>query len=170
MTQTHPPPLPWLLRYTRTLLRRFVGLNVSQINPLLYVGGQFRAGQWPLLYAQGIRAVLSMQIEHEDRFAGPPPDRTLRLHVVDHRAPSLEQLTAGVQFLAAAHQDGLPVLVHCRAGKGRAPTMAAAYLVAHHGMDARAALRYLAAQRPIVALNRVQRQRLHEWSQHVGAG
>lgn len=153
--------------YWKTQWRRFFGLNVSQIEPLLFVGGEFRASQWPLLYELGIRAVLNLQAEREDLFTDTPPERTLRLLVRDYFAPSIEQLTEGVAFLAAAHADQLPVLVHCHAGVGRAPMTTAAYLVAQRGMEHRAAVAYLRAARPIIGLNWSQLRRLHEWEQHV---
>jgi protein-tyrosine phosphatase len=147
----------------RAQWQRFFGLNVSQIDPLLFVGGGFSTRQWPLLHALGVRAVLSLQAERADSFAGTPPERVLRLHVIDYTAPSLEQLREGVAFLADAHAAGLPVLVHCRAGVGRAPTTAAAYLMMHHGMSAEAALARLRAARPIIGLNLLQISRLREW-------
>lgn len=62
-------------RYLGSQWRRAFGLNVSLIDPLLFVGGQFRPEQWPALHALGVRAVLSLQQEREDRFAGAPPER-----------------------------------------------------------------------------------------------
>lgn len=153
--------------YLRTQLQRVFGLNVSPVGQLLFVGGQFRADQWPQLQALGVRAVLSLQAEHEDRFSGTPPERALRLLVADFHAPTIAQLSEGVAFIAAAHAEGLPVLVHCHAGVGRAPLMAAAYLVAVHNMPHRTALAHLRAARPIVALNVRQLARLREYERHV---
>ncbi len=156
-------PLAW--HYTQTLWRRFFGLNVSHIEPLLFVGGQFRATQWPLLHKMGIRAVLNLQAEREDQFSGPLPERALRLPVIDFTAPSLEQIATGVAFITDAHANGLPVLVHCHAGVGRAPLTAAAYLMRQRAMDHRAALEYIRSARPIVAVNAGQLARLREWEE-----
>lgn len=153
--------------YIQSTLRRFWGLNVSQVAPLLFVGGQFRPRQWPALYNLGVRAVLSLRAEYEDRFVGTPPERVLRLLVADYTAPALEQFSEAVEFIAAAHADRLPVLVHCRAGVGRAPATAAAYLMAHHQMDHRAALMFIGAARPIISLNMFQVRRLREWEQYL---
>jgi protein-tyrosine phosphatase len=111
--------------------------------------------------------VLSLQAEREDRFSGSPPERTLRLRVPDFHAPTLAQLSEGVAFIASAHADGLPVLVHCHAGVGRAPLMAAAYLVAVHDMSYRTALAHLRAARPIIAPNLRQIARLREYEKRV---
>ena len=150
----------------RTAWDKAFGLNVSRIYDNLYVGGQFTPEQWPRLHALGIRAVLSLQEEYEDRFAGTPPERSLRLLVPDFQAPTLEQLQAGVAFIEAAHADELPVMVHCHAGMGRAPLTAAAYLVTC-GASVEAALIHITEQRPIVGLNTVQLKRLYEWESLV---
>jgi predicted protein tyrosine phosphatase len=150
------------LRYLRTQLRRGFGLNVSRIDDLLFVGGQFRARQWPALRALGIRAVLSLQAEREDTFHGPPPDRALRLLVPDFYPPSIEQLQEAVAFIQAAHAELLPVLVHCHAGVGRAALTTGAFLIAG-GMSHAEAFAYLRRARPIVALNAIQQARLAEW-------
>ncbi|NTW00545.1 MAG: dual specificity protein phosphatase family protein [Oscillochloris sp.] len=153
--------------YLRVQLQRLFGLNVSHVWPMLFVGGQFRASQWPQLYALGIRAVLNLQAEHEDSYVGIPPDRALRLLVTDFHAPTLNQMSEGVAFIAAAHADGLPVFVHCHAGVGRAPLMAAAYLVAVHNMSYRTALIHLRATRPIIAPNPRQIVRLREYEKQI---
>ncbi len=154
------PPHAWL--YLRTQLRRGFGLNVSRIDDLLFVGGQFRARQWPALRALGIRAVLSLQAEREDTFHGLPPDRALRLQVPDFYPPSIEQLQEAVVFIQAAHAEQLPVLVHCHAGVGRAALTASAFLIAG-GMSHAEAFAHLRRARPIIALNAIQQARLAEW-------
>jgi protein-tyrosine phosphatase len=153
--------------YLRAQWQRVFGLNASLVAPMLFVGGQFHPSQWPDLHKLGVRAVLNLQAEYEDRFSGPPPARTLRLRVNDFHAPTIAQLSAGVAFIAAAHAEGLPVLVHCHAGIGRAPLMAAAYLVAVHEMPYRAALAHLRTARPIIAPNPRQIVRLREYAERI---
>lgn len=159
----------WFRLYLDTEWQRFFGINATQITPLLFVGGQFRPSQWPGLVAMGVRAVLSLRKNHEDTFSGTPPEHYLRVLVKDHYAPSIEQLTQAVAFIAAAHADNLPVLVHCHAGIGRAPTTAAAYLMATQSMDYRTAVQSIAIARPIINLNTRQRQRLREWHEYISA-
>lgn len=160
-----PPPLSrpahlWL--YARTQWRRAFGLNITRIDDLLYVGGQFRPRQWPGLHALGVRAVLSLQDEREDVFHGEPPARTLRLRVLDFHPPTIDQLREAVDFIAAAHAEQLPVMVHCHAGVGRASLTASAYLVSR-GMTGSEAFERVRRARPIVLLNGPQRARLEEW-------
>lgn len=155
--------------YLRTQWARYFGLNVSQVAPLLLVGGQFRPAQWAALHALGVRAVLSLQAEREDGFAGPPPERALRLPVVDFTPPSLEQLEEGVAFIGAAHEARLPVFVHCHSGVGRAPLMAAAYLMASVGHGHQEALAHIRAARPIIGPNAGQLARLREYERRLRA-
>lgn len=157
--------LPW--SYLRAIWQRSFGTNLSQVEPLLFVGGAFSAGQWPLIARRGVRAVLNLQAEREDSFEGLPPERTLRLPVPDHEAPSLHQLDAAVGFIASAIAADLPVLVHCHAGVGRAPTTAAAYVMACYGLDSSTAIAYLRRSRPMIAPNQAQCNRLREWEQRL---
>jgi predicted protein tyrosine phosphatase len=151
-----------LWHYAATQWRRVFGLNVTQIDDVLFVGGQFAAAQWPKLHACGVRAVLSLQAEREDSFHGPPPDRALRLPVEDYHPPTVDQLHAAVAFIRSAHTDRLPVLVHCHAGVGRASLTASAYLMTQ-GLGYIEAFSRIRRARPIVALNAAQLERLIEW-------
>jgi protein-tyrosine phosphatase len=153
-----------LRAYLATQWRRAFGVNVSRFDERLFIGGQFRPDQWPVLHTLGVRAVLSLQEEYEDVFEGHPPERTLRLLVPDYHPPTVEQLREAVAFITAAHADNLPVMIHCHAGVGRAPLTAAAYLIAR-GHAADAALEAIRIVRPIVALNEIQMARLQEWAQ-----
>jgi len=153
-------------RYLRTQWRRVFGLNITQIDELLFVGGQFRPRQWPALHALGICAVLSLQAEYDDQFHGSPPARTLRLEVLDFHPPTVEQLHQAVAFIESARAERLPVMVHCHAGIGRAALTASAYLVAQ-GLDHAAAFQIIRRARPIVVLNAMQQARLAEWERVV---
>jgi|HigsolmetaAR201D_1030396.scaffolds.fasta_scaffold36576_1 Predicted protein-tyrosine phosphatase len=165
-TKTHNA----FLHYLHTQFRRMFGVNITQIEPLLFVGGQFRPDQWPKIYKLGVRAVLSLQAEYEDRFEGAPEPRTLRLLVPDYHSPSVKQLQEAVDFISQAHAEELPVFIHCHAGMGRAPLTAASYLMATRAWDHTQALRYLRQARPIISLNERQRQRLVEWEKHLQQG
>lgn len=159
-----PPPNDaarlWL--YAITQWRRMFGLNVSQVDDLLFVGGEFTPTQWPDLSALGIRAVLSLQAEREDQFDGSPPDRTLRLLVEDFHPPTIVQLREAVAFIDGCRVAGLPVLIHCHAGVGRASLTASAYLMTR-GLSQVEAFNSIQRARPIVMLNGIQLERLIEW-------
>lgn len=158
-----PPSEParlWL--YATTQWRRIFGLNVSRVDDLLFVGGEFTPIQWADLSALGIRAVLSLQAEREDQFEGQPPDRALRLPVADFHPPTIDQLREAVAFIDGCRADSLPVLIHCHAGVGRASLTASAYLVTQ-GLSHVVAFDTVRRARPIVALNAIQLERLIEW-------
>ncbi len=168
-TGAPPPsnPARWW-RYVRTQWNRFLGLNATRLTETIWVGGQFRATQWPLLRAKGVRAVLSLQAEHTDAFHGTPPDAALRIAVEDFHPPTVEQLQQAVDFITQAHAANQPVLIHCYAGVGRASLTTCAYLVAQ-GMSADDAFAYVRRERPIVRLNGRQWAGLRAWEAHVQA-
>lgn len=103
--------------------------EVSQITPHLHVGGQYRRRGWRCLERRGVTAVVNMRTEFDDEAVGIAPPRYLYLPTIDDRPPSLEDLQAGVEFMLEEVRRGGGVYVHCGAGVGRAPSMAAAYLV-----------------------------------------
>ncbi len=103
--------------------------SVSQIAPQLHVGGQYRRRGWQRLAARGITAVVNLRAEFDDAAAGIAPERYLHVPAVDDTPPTLEQLHEGAAFIAEEIARGGGVYIHCGAGVGRAPTMAAAYLV-----------------------------------------
>jgi len=129
--------------------------SVSQITPQLHVGGQYRRRGWPRLAARGITAVVNLRVEFDDNDAGIAPPRYLYLPAVDDTPPALEQLRDGVTFMADEIARGGGVYVHCGAGVGRAPTMAAAYLVST-GMTPDEAWAHIRAVRPFIRLKPVQ--------------
>jgi protein tyrosine phosphatase (PTP) superfamily phosphohydrolase (DUF442 family) len=100
-----------------------------QVTPQLYVGGQMRSAGWRWMALRGITGVLNLRENHDDRVHGVPPDAYLWLPTQDDHAPAMEHLRSGVAFISQIIQQGGKVYVHCASGVGRAPTLAAAYLV-----------------------------------------
>jgi predicted protein tyrosine phosphatase len=123
--------------------------SVSQITPQLHVGGQYRRRGWARLAARGIAAVVNMRIEFDDNDAAIAPAHYLYLPTLDDQVPTLEQLRAGVDFIAAEVDQGRGVYIHCGAGIGRAPLMAACYLVST-GLTPDQAWARIQAVRPFV--------------------
>ncbi len=139
-------------------VRAVRGANIrrlSQITPELFVGGQYRRRGWPIIAGWGITAVINMRMEFDDRAAGIAPPRYLHLPVEDDAAPTLDQLQAGVQFIAEEVAAGGKVYIHCGAGVGRAATMAAAFLVST-GMSPAEAWERLRTVRPFIKPTSVQ--------------
>jgi hypothetical protein len=129
--------------------------SVSQITPHLHVGGQYRRRGWPRLAARGVTAVVNLRIEHDDRDAGIAPPRYLYLPTVDDEPPTLQDLRTGADFIAQEVARGGGVYVHCGAGVGRAPALAAAYLVST-GMSPGQAWETIRRMRPFIRPNPAQ--------------
>jgi hypothetical protein len=104
-------------------------LRYCPATPQLYVGGQINARGWRWLAARGLTADVNMRSEFDDAAHGIEPDAYLWLPTEDDHAPSLDQLGTGADFIQGVISGGRKVYVHCASGVGRAPTMAAAYLV-----------------------------------------
>lgn len=100
------------------------------------------------LNRRGVRALISLTEK-------PPSASSLRraglagvhLPIADFTAPTLAQIAAAVSAIDDFRARGLPVAVHCAAGRGRTGTILAAYLVSQ-GATAEAAIEQIRTQRP----------------------
>jgi len=137
--------------------------SVSEIQPHLHVGGQYRRRGWRRLESRGVTAVVNMRIEVDDRALGIAPDRYLHLLVEDDHAPTLEQLRMGVEFITAEIEQGGSVYIHCGSGIGRAATMAAAYLVST-GLTEDEAWARIRTVRPFIRPTPVQVEQLRRFA------
>ncbi len=99
-------------------------IRYSQITSQIYVGAQHnQAGKLERL---NINGDVNMRSEFDDATNGLALDHYCYLPTVDGQAPTIEQLIEGVIFIKNLLADGGKVYIHCNAGVGRAPTMAAA--------------------------------------------
>jgi hypothetical protein len=138
-------------------------LRYCQITPELYVGGRMNARGWRRLAAQGLTASLNMRSEFDDAVYGLGPEDYLWLPTDDDHAPTLDQLRQGVGFIRATLERGGRVYVHCASGVGRAPTMAAAYLVST-GLTPGEALALIRKTRPFIKPMAVQVAALEQFA------
>jgi predicted protein tyrosine phosphatase len=125
---------PWVsfLGLAEFFMRFLTGAPIqrlSQITPQLHISGQHQGRGWKTLSQRGITAMINMRTEFDDQTAGIAPPRYMHLKIIDNTPPTLEHLQAGSDFIAQEITQGGKVYIHCAAGVGRAPTMAAAYLV-----------------------------------------
>lgn len=132
----------------------------SEITPDITISGQYQKHGWPILAKRGITAVINMRTEWDDQAAGIAPPRYMHLKVIDNTPPTLEMLQAGVDFIKQEVANGGKVYIHCAAGVGRAPTMAAAYLIST-GMTPDAALDHIRKIRPFIRPTPAQIAQLH---------
>lgn len=135
----------------------------SNISDYLHVGGQYLPRGWRRLKNRGVNAVINMRSEFDDAQAGIAPAQYLHLPTVDNTAPRLEDLREGVEFIERILKQGGEVYVHCEAGVGRAPTMAAAYLVSQ-GMKPTAAWDLLRDRRPFIRPTLQQVEQIEEFA------
>ncbi|MGC9521138.1 MAG: protein-tyrosine phosphatase family protein, partial [Anaerolineae bacterium] len=134
------------------LVRRTRGYSIpelSRVAPNLYVGGQHTAGGLEEMRDLGITAVINMREEADDRARKVALDHYLWLPTTDDAAPAQEDLARGVAFIEEQVSAGRGVYIHCASGVGRAPTMAAAYLV-HRGATPQEAWASIRRGRPFV--------------------
>ncbi|GAB4522228.1 MAG: hypothetical protein OHK0046_34550 [Anaerolineae bacterium] len=141
-----------LLRVVTQIVRIVTGHPVyrySKITPNLYVGGQHRVHGLPSMEAEGITATINLRREFDDLAAGVAMPHHLYLPTRDNTPLSLEHLRDGVAFIEQEVANGGKVYIHCGVGVGRAPTLAAAYLVST-GLTPREAWRQIRDIRPFI--------------------
>lgn len=139
----------WLKEKALRQQQGFSPPEVSQVLPLLYVGGQHYPHGLAAMRTLGIGAVLNLRTESDDAARGVALEHYLWLKVPDDTAPAAEELARGADFVAAQIAAGRGVYVHCASGVGRAPTAAAAYLVTT-GLSAAAAWTAIRRVRPFI--------------------
>jgi len=141
----------------------------STITPHLFVGPQYRRRGKRRLEEWGVTGVVNLRAESDDAALGLTLADYCYLPTVDDEAPTLDHLREGVAFIERVVQQGGKVYIHCAGGIGRAPTMAAAYLVAQ-GQSVDEALATIRRARPFIRLMPPQLERLREFEQSVREG
>ena len=137
-------------------------LRYSRITPQLYVGPQFNARGKRHLEAEGITAVVNLRTEFDDAAHGLAFPRYCYLPTIDDDSPSVEHFQKGVDFIHAEIEAGGKVYIHCKAGVGRAPTMAAAYLIAR-GYSLDDAIALIKRTRPFITITPPQMEALRRY-------
>jgi len=141
--------LTWIVEKVSRRLRGVSPAATSQVYPGLYVGGQQTKRGLPRMREWGIGAVVNMREERDDAERGVAMERYLWLPTTDDAPPRLEDLERGVAFIDEQRAEDRGVYVHCASGVGRAPTMAAAYLVSR-GMTPAEAWTVIRRARPFI--------------------
>lgn len=133
--------------------------RLTRLNEQVYVGGSLTARRAELLRTEGVDAVVSLQGERLDEMTHLRAHLWLPSH--DGRPPDARQLAVGVRFIRTQVANGRKVYIHCHAGVGRAPTLAAAYLVST-GVAPADAINDVRAVRPWIRMNARQRAAVYE--------
>jgi hypothetical protein len=149
-------------------IRRF-----CHIMPNLFVGGKISRAGWERLESWGVSVLINLRVEFDDLSLGIRPQTYMWLPTIDGTPPTLGQMLEGVRAIQRADADGHKVYVHCAAGVGRAPTLAAAYLVTT-GLSPRQAIDFIQRRRPFIFIwqGRWQKRRVGQfadyWAAHAG--
>jgi len=122
------------------------------VDPLVLLGGYPFAGDAQRLYDAGVRAVVNTCEE----YCGPVAQYQrlgidqFHMPTTDFTHPSLDDVTAAVEFIQDHVKRGQRVYIHCKAGRARSATVAMCWLIRHRGMSAKDAQAQLLAARPHV--------------------
>jgi protein-tyrosine phosphatase len=138
----------------------------SRITPEIWVGPQFNARGKQYLEQHGVTGSVNLRVEFDDAAYGLDLPNYCYLPTVDDDRPTPEHFQKGVDFIREVVAQGGQVYIHCKAGVGRAPTMAAAYFIAE-GMSVDEALALIKQTRPFIAITPPQLQALHEYAQAI---
>lgn len=161
-TQGAGATLQWMFNLFNRLVLDLPVRTQIEVTPQLFVGPQFRQRGWQRLQTWGITAVVNLRSEFDDLSLSVDIPHYLHIPVADDDAPTLEELQRGVEFIRGQIAAGGKVYIHCGAGVGRAPTMAAACLIAEGDTPMQAEAR-IRAVRVFIRPTRPQRERLREY-------
>jgi len=147
------PPLVWTARLARIAGLRLLRPFHSDIDSEITVGSLPMAQDVPWLHMHDVAGVVNMCAE----WAGPQTEyarfgiKQIQLPTVDTSSPSLKALVMGVQFInqTLAAAPGKRIFIHCKAGMGRAATMALSWYISQ-GLAPDTAMDLLETSRPIV--------------------
>ena len=139
----------WIQDKIMRRIRGFSPPHIRRVQSNLYVGGQHKRHGLAKMRALGITAVVNMREESDDAVRGLELDHYLWFSTTDDTSPTPEELQRGAKFISQQISAGRGVYIHCAAGVGRAPLMAAAYLV-NTGMSAAQAWDTIRQARPFI--------------------
>lgn len=145
--------------------RQFSGLPTrkrSEITPQLFVGGQYSDLGLEKLHRREFTAIVNMRLNSFEDAAKRNGFHYLHLPTPDMTAVSLENLRKGALFIQKEIESGGRVYVHCRAGEGRGPSMAIAYLIST-GLTYDDAFAQVKKVRAFIRPNVAQVKRLQEF-------
>ncbi|XP_072316685.1 phosphatidylglycerophosphatase and protein-tyrosine phosphatase 1 [Eucyclogobius newberryi] len=166
------PTLAYNLLMERWSSRRWF----DRVDSALILGAlPFKSMTTQLVEEEHVGGVITMNEEYETRLLCNSAQEwqeagveQLRLSTVDLLGvPTLENLHEGVSFAVRHRDQGHTVYLHCKAGRCRSATMAAAYLIQVYCVTPEEACERLRALRPHVILRPNQVSLLQDFYQKV---
>jgi len=130
-------------------------LNYNHITDGIFIGTNqcCKDGLSEMLKREGITTDISLEEERLDQPFGV--EQYIWIPVRNNTPPAPDQLAFGVSVLEQLVSQKKKVLVHCRNGHGRAPTLVAAYLI-KKGMNPKEAVDFIKSKRPVAHLEESQ--------------
>ncbi len=124
----------------------------SQILPFLYLGGYLDARDADSMQRLEIRRILNVSESFRASDAGG--FEYAHVPISDYGNTDLSTLLDQCyQFIDAAKASNQNILVHCRHGQNRSPTVVLAYLMAREGQTLRDAYTLVAERRPQIGVH-----------------
>jgi hypothetical protein len=137
-------------------------IKYSQITPEIFVGAQYSHLGKRKLEQLGFHSSINLRHEFDDAMHDLALGNYCYLPTVDENPPTLKQLKTGVSFIEQNIRHGRKVYIHCQAGMGRAPTMAAAYLITK-GFPLDKAVEMIKEGRPFINIRATQLDQLAQF-------
>ena len=134
-------------------------LRYHRITDHIYLGPQHGKLGKRWLAKAGITASVNLRTVHSDTDHGLTFGEYCHLPTNDGEPPTQEQLARGVDFIRRVIDNGGRVYIHCQTGLGRAPTLAAAFLISE-GFSIDRARGLISSVRPFTNLTSTQLEAL----------
>jgi len=160
-----PQPVLWVL--TRSAFVPTVIYNVifysffsrlhwyDRIDEHVYLGGVPFFWQFARLESLGVKSFVNLMAEFPHVCQGREPSRRgmteLHIPTTDYLEPRLTDLERAVHYIERNVQSDRITYVHCKAGKGRGPTVVLCYLMKKHRFSPLEALNYIVVRRPQIS-------------------
>jgi atypical dual specificity phosphatase len=130
------------------------------------LGGALMFDDIERLQRQGIGAVINLCAERQDDLSrlSQAQMTSLWLPVIDTCAPTLAQITQGIEWIEQQLHSGRTIYIHCAAGVGRSATMLACWYMYAWGMGVQDILLFLKARHPQISPTRRQMRQLHAFA------
>jgi len=148
-------PLPKPVLSPSTGPAKEYGPELTPILDWLYLGSHPAALDKETLQKSGVTFILNTARECHDGFSSDPSLRYRRLDLDDSptQTLSLSVLEEAFRFIDEAHEKGAKVLIHCRAGQSRSPTIVISYIMRTYCWNLQKSYHFVQARRPSISPN-----------------